>query len=332
MIARLLSKLYDSTPRDLVHRAGVAIRSNGGRSSGIENQKKLTAELEERFSRYTTGTLKTVDAKTFRRHIESELGIVDSASEGYADGEVQRQRDLSVRFQWGHDHDFGAFKLEGRMGDRHIRLMANFATIFPIRLDDFQGKNVLDVGCWTGGTTLLLASLGSQVVAVEEVRKYAEMVAFMARSFGLEDRVSVKAVSLYECNTVDLHDRFDIAYFPGVIYHLSDPVVGLRILFNALKVGGTILVESAGIHREEPLCGFGGSFVYHAAGTKEQMNRGGWNWFLPSPSALDRMMHEAGFEEIQTRWVGEAGRVYGYGKKLSQAGICRAGLSVPDIR
>jgi hypothetical protein len=112
---------------------------------------------------------------------------------------------------------------------------------------------------------------------------------------------------------------------------LSDPLLALRILFNSLKPGGFILVESAGINRAEPICRFDGSLI-HTSGTRERLDRSGWNWFLPSPSALQRMMREAGFDEIQTFWHEGSERVYGFGKKLSQVGICKAGLSVPNIR
>lgn len=116
----------------------------------------------------------------------------------------------------------------------------------------------------------------------------------------------------------------EIVHFPGVLYHLSDPVLGLRILFNALKVGGFILVESAGIDVREPFCRFWGNRPV------QQDRRSGWAWFWPSPSALHRMMKEAGFDEVQTQW--HEGRVYGFGRKCSQVGICKAGLSVPGIR
>jgi len=44
------------------------------------------------------------------------------------------------------------------------------------------------------------------------------------------------------------------------------------------------------------------------------------------------MMSETGFEDIDTLWHESSGRIYGYGKKRSQVGICKAGLSVSDIR
>ena len=217
------------------------------------------------------------------------------------------------------------------MGDRHINLLANFITLFPVSLDDFKEKYVFDIGCWTGGTTLLLATLADKVYAIEEVKKYAETVSYLSKSFGISGRISVEPLSIYECNSKEFYDKFDIVYFPGVIYHLSDPLLALRILFNSLKAGGFILIESAGINTEEPFCRFDGSLIWHS-GTRERMNRGGWNWFIPSPSALYRMMVEAGFDEVQTQWHNGTNRVYGFGKKLSQVGVCKAGLSVPTIR
>jgi SAM-dependent methyltransferase len=310
-------------------RRRLAILRTGVFNLGAKNQIK--AQLRERFAVYRCENLHGIPREDFRRQILDRLGTVDGSSEGYNDAELDRQRDLSVKFHWGHNHDFGDFQLTGRMADRHLDLMADFIDFFPLHLQNFEGKTVLDVGCWTGGTALLLCALGSNVVAIEEVKKYADTAAFLARSFGLADRMAIEPLSLYSCNNAAFADRFDIVHFPGVIYHLSDPVVGLRILYNALKPGGTILVESAGIHHEEPYCRFDGSLIVES-GNKQDLSRVGWNWFLPSPSALFRMMREAGFEKIETRWNDQTRRVYGFGRKLRQVGICKAGLSVPDIR
>lgn len=294
-----------------------------------DEANKISTELRKQFMVYQTPKLQSITSEEFSQYIHSKIGEVDSQSEGYSNHELDRQRDLSIKFNWGHNHDFGSFKLEGRMGDRHIDLLTNFVTLFPFSLEDFRGKNVFDIGCWTGGTTLLLASLGCKVFAIEEVKKYAEMASFLAKSFGIEGQV--KSMSIYDCNYEEFYDRFDVIYFPGVVYHLSDPLLALRVLFNSLKVGGVILIESAGINREEPFCRFDGSRIY-GSGTSEKLDRSGWNWFIPSPSALYRMMREAGFDEVQTQWHDATNRVYSYGKKVSQVGICKAGLSVPNIR
>jgi len=329
---RILSKLYNSSPKEIFQYVGKRLGSSGPHAIGDSKVKEISDALRKKFELYQISNLKGINPEEFSTSIQSKIGVIDSQIEDYSDDEIEQQRDLSIKYHWGHNHDFGDFKLEGRMGDRHIDILANFITLFPVSLEDFSDKSVFDIGCWTGGTTLLLAALANKVYAIEEVKKYAETVSFLSKSFDISDRVSVKPLSIYDCNSKEFYDQFDIIYFPGVLYHLSDPLLALRILFNSLKVGGFILVESGGINKEEPFCRFDGSLIYHRSGTKERLNRGGWNWFMPSPSALYRMMKEAGFDEIHTRWHDGTNRVYGYGRKVSQVGICKAGLSVPSIK
>lgn len=326
MIAKVLSKTYNLSPKEWV-----GIIKQRFRGIGDSNRAKVVEkELRQYFSFYKTENLSGITPQEFRSHIESKLQMIDAESEGYNESDIDRQRDLSIKFHWGHTHDFGDFHLPGAMSDRHIELLANFCSLFPISLRDFHEKDVFDIGCWTGGTTLLLAALGSRVFAIEEVNKYAQISSFLAKSFGIEENVEVVSLSVYSCNDKKFHERFDIIYFPGVLYHLSDPLIALRILYNSCRLGGTILVESACINHEEPFCLFEGSYIY-GSGKEETLNRSGWNWFLPSPSALHRMLKEAGFDEIQARYHTGTGRAYAYARKTSQIGICKAGLSVPNI-
>lgn len=310
----------------------IARRLTGAPASPFDSATAaaLAADLRRAFAVYRTDALVGIDVADFTHAVQSRVGVDDAAAEGYRVEDVERQRDFSVRFRWGHNHDFGTFAMAGEMRDRHIELMANFRALFQLPPDHVRGKDVLDVGCWTGGTTLLLAALGANVVALEEVRKYAGTAQFLATSFGLGGRVAVRPLSIYGCNTDTFRERFDTVYFPGVVYHLSDPLIALRILYNALRLGGDILVESAGIDADEPYCRFDGSLVV-THGSRESRNRAGWNWFMPSPSALGRMMREAGFDEVRAVWHAPTGRVFAHGRKVARVPICRAGLSVPEI-
>ena len=283
------------------------------------------------FKHYVVGNLiPTVNADDFETYLTDKIGQIDPDMEGYNEGELEKQRDLSIKFHWGHTHDFGSFKLDGLMGYRHQELFEKFLAFFPITLDSFKDKHVLDVGCWTGGTTLLLGAISQEVTAIEEVKKYASTTQYLVDAFGINAKVI--DTSLYALNDQKNYDCFDRIYFPGVIYHLSDPVLALRILFNCLSVGGDILIETAGFDSDEPICSFEGNYVYHASGTREELNRGGWNYFKFSGSALERMMKEAGFTEVKAKWDANYNRLFAYGIKESQVGICKAGLSVPSIR
>lgn len=92
-------------------------------------------------------------------------------------------------------------------------------------------------------------------------------------------------------------------------------------------------VESAGLNSENPVCQFEGNRVFHNASSEseENFNRGGWSWFLPSPSCLERWMIEAGFENVDFFYSSVINRVFGYGRRARFVPITKAGFSRPDI-
>lgn len=263
----------------------------------------------------------------FEDHIKGLLGTIDADIEGYKDAD--QQRDLSIKYTWGHNHDFGEFRLRGAMGDRHIQILAEFIDKYHLPLD-LTGKKVLDVGAWTGGTCLLLCALGAEVTALEEVVKYANTINYLAEAFGLEG-LNCKSISLYE---LDEHDVYDYILYSGVIYHVTDPVLSLRILFNALKDGGRIFVETMGVvagANSPPLAAVEGPKVTRG-GSRENLNRGGWNYFLPSTSALALWMETAGFEDVHVGAIDHQQRIKAAGTRTEHKDILRAGLSRPDVR
>ena len=299
---------------------------------------EIVKQLQLKFSIYNVSQLQGINSKVFKDHIDKNLGTIDHLIEGFSNDELDKQRDVSVKFYWGHNHDFGDFKVNGRMGDRHINIMAHFLELFDIDIQYFHQKKVLDIGCWTGGTTLLLASLGSKVDAIEEVKKYADMTGFLIKSFGLDNDLSVKSNSLYELNDEQYESQYDMIYFPGVLYHLSDPVLALRILYNCLNDNGILLLETYGVDTPDPTCVYEGPNIFssHVPGqdnvkpNKNDLNRAGWNYFVPSCSALQRMIGDAGFVSIETKLIGN--RIYSFAKKEGFKGICKAGLSIPNIK
>ena len=258
--------------------------------------------------------------------ILSRVGKVDSESEGYAN--EKKQRDLSVKFHWGHNHDFGTFKLDGRMDDRHINILAEFMETYGLP-QSLEGKKILDVGVWTGGTSLILAKLGAEVVAIEEVKKYAETVDYLAKAFGLKNLI-VKNISLYD---VEDQDTYDFVLFAGVLYHVTDPILSLRILFNALKDNGKLFVETHGVNVnssvslalvEGPRAVTGGS--------AEEYDRGGWNYFIPSEKALGVWLDAVGFQDIEVGAIDSAQRIKAVATRHRHVDMLQAGLSRLDIR
>lgn len=296
-------------------------------SAAADHLKALDA-LRGLMRRYTTDHLVGVSPADFEASLTARIGTVDSDVEGYDD--PARQRDLSIKFRFGHDHDFGAFKLDGQMGQRHLELLASFIDRLEALPMDISGKRVLDIGCWTGGTCLALAAMGAHVVALEEVRKYATCAQDLADAFGLQDQIRVLPMSLYELTGDEHQDAYDYVFFAGVLYHLTDPVLATRLCFNALKDGGTCLIETAGIAVESSTCRYEGAGVFHA-GSQAELNRSGWNWFLPSPLALRRMIADVGFADAQVHGPLD-NRLLAWARREQHTDMLRAGLSRPDVR
>lgn len=285
------------------------------------------AYLQDLMSRYRTDALVGVDARSFRTRIEQFLQLEDSDMEGFASPEMQR--DQSVTFHWGHDHDFGDFSLRGSMGDRHISLLATYIDRFQALPRDLDGMRVLDVGCWTGGTSLLLAAMGARVVAIEEVKKYVDCLDYLKQSFGV-DGIEPRNLSLYDCTAPELQDSFDFVLFAGVLYHVTDPVLALRLTFNCLRDAGVCLIETAATESRQPILVYEGPTVF-AESDGSGKARTGWNWFVPSPSTLAHMMAHVGYAEVQLSKIINT-RVFATGKRMAHVDIMRGGLSARHVR
>ena len=113
--------------------------------------------------------------------------------------------------------------------------------------------------------------------------------------------------------------QFDYAYCSGVIYHVTDPMLLLRILFAYLKPGGDVFIETKGTAGEGSICSY--------SGTLEK----GWNWFAPNETALGRWLVDAGFDAQSVRvHRRDNGRLLACGRKTeAQALRETAGFSRP---
>jgi hypothetical protein len=276
----------------------------------------------------TTGHLR-VPAEGFRAKIVGSIG--QAAGPVQAEGANDNQSIHMLRFHWGHDHDFGTFQVPGCMGTRHVWMLSRFFDHFGLEPSSLSGKKVLDIGCWTGGVSLVLARMGARTLATDEIGMYSEMLAYEAMAFGL-DNLEAQEMSLYDLESTGHTGEFDVVFLLGVLYHLSDPIVSLRRIYNCMKPGGSLYLESMCIDSGECVCEY--------EGPSRRRGQFGWNWFVPSPKAIQRMLADAGFGGIRVgNGIAElaatcdvdpmgAMRCFAVANKRSGHVICKAGLSV----
>ena len=156
--------------------------------------------------------------------------------------EADRLGDRS-QYGWGHTIDFGAFRKEGILGEGYLGIAGALDALswWP---ETLSGLRVADVGCFTGGLSLLMASRGAaEVHAVDEIPEHLEQAAFLAATFGT---TAVKPLreSVYRLERRIAPVSLDLIVLSGVLYHLSDMLVGLHALRRLLKPEGVLLIES----------------------------------------------------------------------------------------
>ena len=266
----------------------------------------------ELMERYKVHNLDYLTPEAFEKIIRDMIDQEDWEIEGYASPAGQRMP--SMKFYWGHNHDFGTFKLEGRMKNRHIEILKWYADHgMPT---DLRNKRVLDIGCWTGGMSLLLYAMGEPHIDVlEEVVKYASAINFMALAFKLKN-MNVWSESLYDFET---KNKYDLINFSGVLYHITDIPVALAIIAKHLKIGGMLCLESG--------CMPGELKVLHYAGPSKNQDFN-WNWFFPTVSCLTQMLLDVGII-IDDLEVGPLGhRVKLIATKVDDKPMMQCGVSI----
>jgi tRNA (mo5U34)-methyltransferase len=130
---------------------------------------------------------------------------------------------------------------------------------------DFQGKSVLEVGCWDGYWSFEAERLGAaEVLATDDLsqrRTVTRTVPFAIECLGSRVRYR-DDVSVYELPE-RLQRTFDVVVFYGVLYHLRYPALALAKLRRVLATGGLLLLETAVLPDEdEPLMRWGYRAVY----------------------------------------------------------------------
>lgn len=130
----------------------------------------------------------------------------------------------------------------------------------------------------------------------------------------------------------EFFDRFDMVLYFGVPYHVSDPVLSLRILFNSLKGGGLCFIKTMAIAERGRYCEYGKRRDRKGRiASKPSTLLGGWAWFVPSLEALTGMMMDVGFHVRKVSFH-EDNRALALGERSRHVDMLRAGLSKPHIR
>ena len=188
---------------------------------------------------------------------------------------------------WVHSIDLGnGIVTKGEWGAPNPLILDAFSAI------DFNGKKVLDIGCWDGLWSFQAEARGAAEVYATD---YLPDRWGGSSTFSLCHKVlNSKAryypnVSVYALNQqLDIRD-FDIVIFCGIYYHLKHPLLALSRIREVMKTGAILILEGEAIYNfDEPYA----RFFYRKYHVGDRSN-----WWVPTVACL-REWVECSFFEI----------------------------------
>jgi len=216
----------------------------------------------------------------------------------------QIRRRVAELGQWFHNLDLGGVKTapDHFLGDYPEVKWRRFASSIS---DDLTGKSVLDIGCNAGFYSIQMKRRGAdRVVGIDMDEKYLAQARFAATVSGAE--IEFRNLSVYRVS--ELHEKFDLVLFMGVLYHLRHPLLALDLLHE--HVVGDLLVAQSMLRGSSDSIDVPPDFPFWQSELfdNEQFPRMYFiekryandptNWWVPNRACFEAMLRSAGFEVL----------------------------------
>jgi 2-polyprenyl-3-methyl-5-hydroxy-6-metoxy-1,4-benzoquinol methylase len=159
----------------------------------------------------------------------------------------------SFDFQWADTKDGDWTRNRPELKQREPNLVLQF-TRLP--REWFSGKSALDAGCGSGRFSWALASLGAQVLAIDQSQSGVEHTLSACAEF--DGRVRAFRHDL--TNPIPTQETFDLAFSFGVLHHTGDTYTAFKNVASLVKPGGYLFVMIYG----EPSPNDMGSLQYYS--------------------------------------------------------------------
>ncbi|MDZ7697136.1 MAG: methyltransferase domain-containing protein [Deltaproteobacteria bacterium] len=206
---------------------------------------------------------------------------------------VDQRRQQIKTIRWYHEFDLpNGLQIRSREPDTpaHQRLWR--AIFSELEAIDFEGKTVLDIGCWDGMFSFFAERRGAkEVVAADDYSQNwstPEGIRLVRDVLNSSIKI-VDDMSIYQ--VAKLQQKFDIILCFGVYYHLADPFFAFANLRHCAHPGSWLFLEG-----DVLLNGGKAEADYH-------FGRSGYPCFLPSEQVL-RQMLEAAYLRVEDRvWL-----------------------------
>ena len=160
--------------------------------------------------------------------------------------------------------------------------------------EDLSGQTVLDIGAWDGFFSFESERRGAaRVLATDSFcwsgNAWGSKDGFDLGRDALGSRVEDRLVDVMDLSP-EAVGLFDLVLFLGVLYHLRHPLL-------ALEKVASVTAKRLILETEVDLIGLRRPAMVFYPGT--ELNNDPTNWWAPNPPALQGMLRDVGFSEVE---------------------------------
>ena len=247
-----------------------------------EERQQWVNQPKKGFLRYRTPyeilapfIAKTVDCS-------GDTVVIGHPDEVTADQQAQIRQALAAFMPWRK----GPFSVFGIDIDAEWRSERKWQRLLPM-LPDLHDKVIADIGCNNGYYMFRMSpSRPRLVLGLEPSMQHYYCFKALNRMAGRtalhNDLLGVEHLPLFP-------DCFDVLFLMGIIYHRASPIDVLRDCYQALRPGGTLILESQAIPGDAPMALFPDKTYAKVPGT----------YFVPTGFCLRLWMEKAGFTQVE---------------------------------
>ncbi|MBO1255552.1 tRNA 5-methoxyuridine(34)/uridine 5-oxyacetic acid(34) synthase CmoB [Alteromonas sp. 5E99-2] len=221
----------------------------------------------------------------------STVDLKDSVTAGTAaDIEAYTQKQIEGLLRQFMPWRKGPFSIHGIHIDTEWRSDWKWDRLSE-HIASLENKTVLDIGCGSGYHMWRMLGAGAKtVVGIDPTQLF--LIQFQAIKHFIQD----KPIHLLPVGIEDMPklNAFDTVFTMGVLYHRKDALTFLTQVFNQLKPGGELVLETLVVDGDE-------NTVLLASDRYAQMRN---VWFFPSTKALLFWLERLGF--VNCRCVDES--------------------------
>ncbi|MBI4464164.1 MAG: DUF1698 domain-containing protein [Acidobacteria bacterium] len=198
-----------------------------------------------------------------------------------------------LRIRWWHRIDLGNGIVTPGVDNSPKRLKR-------IRMpENLSGMTVLDIGAWDGFFSFEAERRGaSRVLAIDS----NDPGWGSKEGFELARRTLHSQVEYRECDVLDISpDKigvFDLVLFLGVLYHMRHPLLSLERVFSVTQNLLILETEVDNVWSRRPVMTF-----YPGSELADEPS----NWWGPNPSAVQAMLKDVGFRQVELMDKGSLG-------------------------